>query len=384
MILLSFLQDTGENVHDIPAYRFWNSYIKNGLNEAGMQWTEIPGADWAAGLIPRENDPALDAWKGKIWEQTLKYIKENLLDIDLFLCYLYPKQIEINAIQEIKKLGIPCVNFYCDNVREFTRPPAEFKVFDLIWVPEFEALPMYERAKVNHIHLPMPVWIDPAYRTLPENENSSISFIGSKDQLREKFFFELAGKGLPLEIRGSNWGENSNQQQVAAPSTFKSKLKNQMDLARNSGLQAFIIHNLKRFGSKADYSLPGQYIFEKPGFDDYVKITRESRITLGINRVPTSTTFDSTPLVYSRLRDLEAPMLGACYLTEHTAGLNYLYDIGKEIETYSNADELLYKCNELINSNNKRKELRAMGQKRALRSHTVPVSLQQIKMRLFS
>jgi spore maturation protein CgeB len=77
-------------------------------------------------------------------------------------------------------------------------------------------------------------------------------------------------------------------------------------------------------------------------------------------------------------------MLGACYLTEYTAGLSQLYELGTDMETYTNADELVYKCRELIASKNKRKELRMKGQQRALNSHSIPQSLQLIKTRLFS
>ena len=33
-------------------------------------------------------------------------------------------------------------------------------------------------------------------------------------------------------------------------------------------------------------------------------------------------------------------MLGACYLTEWTAGLEHMYELGKEIETYRTPEEL--------------------------------------------
>lgn len=382
-ILLSFLQDINEKPHQIPAYRFWNYYIKNGIEEAGMQWREISGIDWAEGLVHREGNSQLNIWKERVWAETLKYIKENRNNIDIFLCYLYPKQIDINAINEIRKQGIPCINFYCDNIREFTSPPEEFREFDLIWVPEFEALPMYKKAKINHIHLPMPIWTDSKYRTLPINENTSISFIGSKDYLRQNLLSEIIGKGLPIEIRGNGWDLRSSQKSAGVPVNLSDKLKNQVDFIRKLGLKDFIIYHLKRFEKTPDSNIAIQNIFDKPNFEEYVKITRESKVTLGINRVMTYRRLNKSSLLYSRLRDLEAPMLGACYLTEYTEGLSNLYDLGKEIETYSNADELLYKCQELISSKARRRDLRIQGQQRALNSHSITQSLQKLKLKLF-
>jgi hypothetical protein len=384
-IFLSFLQDTGGEPHDIPAYRFWTYYIKNGIEEAAMHWTEVPGLDWAAGLIPYENDTALNLWKEQAWEKTLKYIKSNRHNIDIFLSYLYPKQIEINAIKEIRKLGIPCINFYCDHIRQYTKLPDEFKVFDMLWVPEFEAIPMYKKAKIDFINLPMPMWVKPQYRRCPVIENSIISFIGSKDILRQNLLSQVINKGLFVEIRGNGWkNEDAEQKNVVIPTAgWSNKLINQMNFAKRFGLKSLIIKYAQQLGGISQFAIPDQNLFQKPDFENYIRITRQCSVTIGINRVPTFKALNTQPLVYSRLRDIEAPMMGACYLTEYTEGLNNLYHLGKEIETYTNADELIYKCNELINSPAKRKELRIHGQKKALDFHAIPSSLQKLKVKLF-
>jgi hypothetical protein len=381
-ILLSFLQDNGGEPHNIPAYRFWSYYIKNGIEEAGYKWSEVPQVDWAEGLTYAKNDPQLKIWREKVWDETIKYIKANQSDITVFLTYLYPQQIEVTAIQEIQKLGIPCVNFYCDNIRQFTRVPWEFKVFDLIWVPEFEALPMYKKAAVNHIHLPMPMWVQPQYRNTEITENSVISFIGSKDMIRAGILSTAIQKGLQLEVRGAGWMDNYTSAPITAQNSLLNKLHNQSAFIKQHGLKGFMIYHRQK--SEKVSNVPAEHIFEKPGFDDYIKLTRESSITLGINSVPTYKALNSNPLAYSRLRDIEAPMLGACYLTEYTKGLNTMYNLGTEIETYSSVDELVAKCNDLIKSPAKRKLLREHGQQKALNILDIPSSLQKLKHKLFN
>lgn len=348
-----------------------------------MQYIEIPGLDWAAGLVPYENDPALQTWKQHAWEQTINYIKANQQHFDVFLCYLYPKQIDVQAIKQIKALGVPCVNFYCDNVRSFTKLPPEFKVFDLMWVPEYEALELYQAAGVSYINLPMPMWVDSRYRNVPEQETEIISFIGSKDQLRAQLLSDAIANGLQVQIRGNGWDGVNEPTTSLPPSNVSSKLTNQLNLLRNSGIKGFTAYHLKRFDKVQPANVPVKNIFEKPDFDNYIRLSRESYVTLGINRVPTFNTFSKNILTYSRLRDLEAPMLGACYLTEYTAGLPHLYEPGIDIETYANASELLYKSKELAASKTRRKELRLKGQQKALNVHTIPQSLQKIKARLF-
>jgi spore maturation protein CgeB len=75
-------------------------------------------------------------------------------------------------------------------------------------------------------------------------------------------------------------------------------------------------------------------------------------------------------------------MLGACYLSEWTEGLQHLYDLGTEIETYRTAEELTGKLETLAGDRAKRQTLRRLGQKRALIDHSVARTLHKIVDRL--
>jgi spore maturation protein CgeB len=98
--------------------------------------------------------------------------------------------------------------------------------------------------------------------------------------------------------------------------------------------------------------------------------------------VPTARASNHRPLAYSRLRDIEAPMLGACYLTEWTEGLDSLFQLGEEIETYRTAEELALKLAELRKAPTRRLSLRRRGQLRALNEHSVRRSIERISQRL--
>ncbi|TFF40861.1 glycosyltransferase family protein [Mucilaginibacter psychrotolerans] len=382
-ILLSFLQDTGQQPHNIPAYRFWQHYIKNGIEEAGMQWLEVPDADWAEGLVHSQGSHELTSWSDEIWDKTLLYIKENRKKIGVFLCYLYPQQINEAVIAEIKRLGIPCINFYCDNVRHFTKVPREFKVFDWLWVPEYEALDMYRRAGINHIHLPMPMWVERTHREGVIHEHPNlVTFIGSKDVLRQNLLGEAISKGLDITVRGAGWLPEAKTQTVIQNS-LSQKIANQFSFIQQHGLKGYAIRNLQQFNQPAAYAVDDTHIEAKPDHQEYIQFTQSSAVTLGINRVPTFKRFDTNPLTYSRLRDIEAPMLGACYLTEYCEGLDLLYEPEKEICTYRTADELVQQANRLLKDKARRDALRAAGQKRALAEHSIPASLQKLKAAIF-
>lgn len=378
------MQDTGGVPYPIPSYRFWTYYIKNGIEEAGMEWTELQDADWAKGLTFSEKSPELQEWKSQIWEDQLAFIRKNQKNIDLFLTYLYPKQIDIHAISEIKKMGIPCVNFFCDNIREFHVVPDEFKVFDLNWVPEFESLEMYNKQNVQNIHLPMPMWVDRQARSLEKiTETNLVSFIGSKDILRERLLSEVINKGLPIEIYGRDWVRKQENTFSNSNKSLINVALNQWDFIKANGIKEYLLRRVNTLGANSKKEIDPAFLHPDIDFSEYIAITRNSSVILGINRVPTHKRLHSHPIKYSRLRDIEAPMLGACYLTEHCHGLSSMYELGKDIMSYNTSEELVDKASFLLNHASVRESLRINGQNKALKELSIPASLQKIKMALF-
>ncbi|MDB5132572.1 MAG: hypothetical protein JWR02_2321 [Mucilaginibacter sp.] len=374
---LAFQQS--EKAYPIPAYSFWQHYIKNGITEAGYEWSECPDADWALGLAP-QNKNAHAKWKQDTWEKTVAWLKNNPADI--FLSYLYPSQVDEPAIREIQKTGIPCVNFFCDNVREYTCAPPEFKIFDLNWVPEYKAAKWYKTAGYSFINLPMPVWVEPASRVIKEETNNQVTFIGSND-IQRKLLFESLMENDPdikLVIYGSGWNDTNapKDTNTLAGYTFYKKIIFNLDFVRRQGSAAFLRKLKQRHISQSGNNILSPNINGPVSFGKYNRLTAESMITLGVNRYPSFRYPLLQPGSYSRLRDIEAPMLGACYLTEYTEGIDELYDIDNDIAVYRNAEELATKIKELKGDQNRRRKLKVNGQKQALNENSIPNSLRKI------
>ncbi len=381
-ILLICLQDL--QLHRIPAYRFWADYFRHGLQEAGHEWVEVPGVDWAQGITPSSRQEQAE-WRAETWERTVEFLareKKQGRPVDCLLSYLYPTQVEPAAVNEIRRLGVPCVNFFCDNVREFTRVPDEFHVFDLHWVPEWEALEMYTRAKLPHCFAPMPAWVAPAARLPVIDELDQVTFIGSADALRRSLLSRAVALGAPVMIGGRGW---QNAVEVdASPATAGAETRagktiaNQIAFLRQHGVRAWTRKSWRRLRPATPAFLPAANLLPEIDDGDYLRLTKGSAVTLGINRVPTFRHSQRCPLRYSRLRDIEAPMMGACYLTEWTAGLDQLYDLGTEVETYRTAEELVAKVEELRSDPVKRQRLRRLGQRRALTDLTIARSIGKV------
>lgn len=368
--------------HKVPAYSFWEFYLKQGIEESGHEWVEAKEADWAEGLtyIPGQE---LESWKERTWSLVVSQIKKLHQEkpIDLFLGYLFPNQVEPSAVSDIQSLGIPCVNFFCDNVREFTQVPKSYYCFDLHWVPEHKALKMYQQAGLNFFNAAMPVWVPPHQRTYEHPENYGVSFIGSRDVLREVLLAEALKLGAPIDIRGPGWISTGNQS-ASEPGVDNRNLwkviANQADIIAKQGLSTLVWKTTYRFQPRVADEVFEKFVQDAVFGPKYQEVTQQSKITLGINRYPSFRYPFSKPDTYSRLRDIEAPMMGACYLTESTQGLSELYNLGEEIETYSTPEEMVEKIKMLLADVAKRKEMRYQAQKRALSEHSIANSLAKI------
>lgn len=369
----------------IPAYHFWGVYFRAGLAEAGHVMVEDEGLDWARGLL--DLDPQERAgWKDRTWSRTLATLKREheREGIDLFLSYLFPNQVEPAALLEIRRLGIPCVNFFCDNVREFRRVPEEYRDFDLHWVPEHKAVALYQQARLPWLLAPMACWVPPLQRRPVEAETLPVTFVGTRDEQREVLFAEAIQRGLECNLCGPGWNAPIVIERGTRPSSgLLGRVRNQWSFARQHGWPALARKCANQLAPRpplafdfSPYAKPAQF------GDAYWPLLRDCTVCLGVNRYPTLRFPFHRPDTYSRLRDIEAPMAGACYLTEWTEGIDRLYELGTEIETYRDAEELADKARTLLADPSRRRRMRAAAQKRALATHTIGHTLTRIADKL--
>jgi hypothetical protein len=373
--------------HAIPAYDFWRPYFVNACAEAGIECLEVPDVDWAEGLV-HVDAGQLTAWRTRTWEAVIAFVRrqQERAPIDCFLGYLYPNQIDVDAVTQLQSMGVPCVNFFCDNVREFREVPVQFRAFALNWVPEHEALSMYRRAGLPYLHAPMPCWVPPALRSPAAIETEPPTFIGSADSLRRNLLGRAVQAGAEIIVRGPGWATGD----AAAPSRksdatrrrLGARARDQIEFARTRGITSLYYKFENRFRPLDEPQIDESMIVDCTSPDEYVRVTRGAQTVLGVNRVPTAGASHHRPLKYSRLRDIEAPMLGACYLTEWTEGLDALYAVGEEVESYRTVDELCAKLDELRRDPARRSDMRRRAQRRALADHSAVRSLERIGERL--
>jgi hypothetical protein len=370
--------------HPVPAYRFWAPFFRGSFAEAGHSCLEAPGCDWAAGLAPQ---PAglLAAWRDATWQRAVDWIGRIHArePIDLFLSYLFPHQVHPGALAELRAKGIPCVNFFCDNVRLFRRVPETFHGFDLHWVPEADALGLYRRAGLPHLHAPMACWVPPEFRAPPGAESLPPTFVGTRDGQRADLFARAFRIGLEMDLRGAGW-EGGSAPAVDPPrGRGWNLLRNQWAFAREQGPGALGRRWMRSLRPPAptDFDF-APHVKPPPSGPDYWRVIRECRVCVGVNRYPSFRHPVDQPGRYSRLRDIEAPMAGACYVAEWAPGLESLYEPGREIELYRDPEELVAKVSALDRDPPRRRRLREAGQRRALADHGIARTIEAIAGRL--
>lgn len=99
--------------------------------------------------------------------------------------------------------------------------------------------------------------------------------------------------------------------------------------------------------------------------EEVPKLFAQSKIVLGVSAIGHCPDF-----VGLKLRDFDAPMSGSCYLTQHNDDLNGLYEVGREIATWSTVDECVEKTRYLLAHDEQREAIAAAGRVRAMSDHT--------------
>lgn len=99
--------------------------------------------------------------------------------------------------------------------------------------------------------------------------------------------------------------------------------------------------------------------------DEMIKVYSRSRINLGFAGVG-----HSKKLMCLKGRDFEVPMSGGLYLTQDNPELSLVYDIGKEVMTYTDEKDCAEKIKWLLAHPDDADAIRKAGRKRAATEHT--------------
>jgi hypothetical protein len=228
------------------------------------------------------------------------------------------------------------------------------------------------------------------YRPVPGVERSaSACFVGQRYADRDRWMAALIQAGVPVDIYGPGWGAASGAASAASgkaasevylgrtrrrPGSAAAYAEALRDIGRREGFLGGALRVARQWRRRREtHALAPLFMPSAKGplpFQQIATVFSAYDLCLNFSNVWADGQPGSDLIPHVRLRDFEAPMCGACYLTGHTDEITEFYEVGQEIDTYRSAGELVDKARFYLAHPQAAARLREAGHRRALRDHT--------------
>lgn len=304
--------------------------------------------------------------------------------IDVFLSYFYNAHFDPAGFADIRALGIPTINFYCNSIYQFDLVSAVAPAVDFAWYAEMEAESAYRAIGAN------PVWVQMAadpelYPPHPDIARAADAcFVGQRYADREALLGALHRAGVPFSLYGRGWGGDDGARAAAAavepvrlgraapaPGSTGAYLAEVRRLLHHHGPAGAARRVFGRIGQRrltvATRAMLAQH--DRGYARDIAETFAAHAVVLNFSNVWSDGRPGSRLIPHVRLRDFEGPMSRSCYLTGYTPEIEHFYDVGREIDCYRSAEELVDKTRFYLGNEDAAERLREAGWQRARRDH---------------
>jgi spore maturation protein CgeB len=335
--------------------------LRQSLEAMGHQLIRFEFPGW-----PDDGDPRWQHHgKPRTNERMLEAFREARAD--LFYGYLYSSVVYPSTVDRIKESGVPTVNFSCNNVHQFDLVRDIAPHFDLNIVPERAALPAFAEVKARTKRIQLAA--NPrVYHPLPELRRYDVAFVGQRYADRAVFLDHLYTNGIAVRAWGAGWQARKKLDITTAKAALAL-----IEDERFDGITRIL---RRRAAVATAPAINGQDTIDTQAYGgprllhrDLVRMFSQSKVSLGFATAGDSHT-SANRLTHLRLRDFEAPMCGALYMTEHQDELAEYFEVGSEVLAYENKEDLLEKVRYYLRRPEQAERIRHAGLGRAQRDHT--------------
>lgn len=300
------------------------------------------------------------------------FTKEHMKEpFDLFLSYLTDQDIEEEALQSIKRMDVPMLNFSCNNTHQFYLIENISKYFDFNLHSEKDADIKFHAIGANPVWFPMAA--NPRYYFPIEGTfEYDVAFVGAAYAKRAFYVNQLLNGKINIDCFGPNWLINKPHRHLKKIKKETERIKWYLETLvtssedkRNSLSSKISNYNLLINLRKANKGR-----FHYPISDrEMVTVFNRSKINLGFLEVFSGQSQKEVQH-HLHLREFEVTMSGGLYVTNYSDELTEFYEPDKEVLMFNNEYELLDKIRFYLNHPADAGKIRNAGYKKAIGCHT--------------
>ena len=289
--------------------------------------------------------------------------------LDLIFCVIYDDVLEVGTIRQLRKLGVPIVNYHVDLVGQWYRVIRTGQYFDRIACAHEDHWNGLRRAGARPYYLP----------TAPTPWKRVNVRFALPGVVYLSFPWQYGGLSSGQRhtgfrcVYGSNWVQSRRTPRTRTTGEEPARSYYARPRVREEGI-AGVWCVKARLGAhtaapELDAALPAAAIQGRYAQPDFPAIVEGAAVNLGFTHfkgIPG--TADERRQV--RLREFEVPMAGGFYLTQDCPQLRGLYKIGEHLETWASVEDLSEKIRYYLARPDARAAIAARGRAHAVKFHT--------------
>ena len=342
----------------VPGSRYgpvWRRHFYDGLRDSGLE-VIIPRGLNFAWARPASSASASVKAAGRPTSRALADQIERAVKtgIDAVISYCFSHDIELELVDRVRAAGVPWINFFCDSAYAFHTVEALSRRTCLNWFVETAAEENYRSLGVPYLCAPYAV--NP--RALPDascrTPDRKLSFVGTAGKSRIKAVALLRLSGIDVHVAGRHWPEALARQSSTGPGA-RSSIKRALRFAVGTAMRGHVREHL-----------------DENAFLEYL---RGTQTLLGFNEGGLGIGPDVS---YLKLRDIEFPGHGCCYLVQHNDDIVRSFEVGREVCTYGTLWEARRLARELARDPDGCRRMGKRARERVLAEHTWRARLPQL------
>jgi spore maturation protein CgeB len=287
---------------------------------------------------------------------------------DLVFAYLMDGMVEQQGIAELKRYGVPVCNFSCNNAHQFDLVARFAAMYDFNLHSEKDAGTKFRSIGANAVWWPMAS--NPKYfRPMEIDRDVAASFVGGNYGVRARIALQLLESGVDFHAYGPGWrwGASTPTRAHAKRWLYLTRAAlSASSAAQSRWSSALAEQDIRRHVGR----LYAPHLHDPVSDEELIALYSRSHVSIGILDVYDGHDASKRIVRHMHLREFEAPMCGALYLTGLSAELAELFEPDQEVLVYRDLEELIDKAQFYTIHPGAGEKIRRAGLRRALADHT--------------